>query len=112
MARWPYGQRRDVVDGSRGRILSHRSWCLRRLACFQRRAGERRRSRRLNRVRETLSWCSTAREDKQVVREDRLTDGRDEVFPTFIETPSQAQHSFEKGDRSFDPGTETLSKTK
>ena len=33
--------------------------------------------------------------------EDRLTDGRDELFPTFIEASSQAQHSLEKGDRSF-----------
>ncbi len=53
-----------------------------------------------------------ARKDEQVVREDRLADGRDEVFPTFIEASSQAQHPFEKGNRSFNAGTETLGKTK
>ena len=50
-----------------------------------------------------------ARKDEQVVRKDRLTDGRDEVFPTFVVATSQTQHSLQKGDRSFDAGTETLS---
>ncbi len=46
------------------------------------------------------------------MRENRLADGRDEVFPTFIEASSQAQHSLEEGDRSFNAGTKALSETK
>ena len=46
------------------------------------------------------------------MREDRLADGRHVVFPSFVETSSQTERSFEEGDGPFNSCAKPLSKTK
>ncbi len=55
-----------------------------------------------------LSGASAAGEDQQVVREDRLANGRDEVFPAPVEASSESKHSFEKRDRALHARPERL----
>ncbi len=51
---------------------------------------------------------SGASEHEQVVREDGLPDGRDEVFPALVEATGQAEHPLEKRDAPFHARSERL----